>query len=109
VLTCKGKGVLATGYETTQGFVVRAGSQAAATVTPSFAKMAGPRELRADLLENGVLLEDGTVLRFTQDYVFSAPSAASDIVLGGCTNGRLSWKDAQGRTLKELQQAEASG
>jgi hypothetical protein len=71
--------------------------------------MAGPSELRADLMKNGVLLPEGGVLKFTQDYVFSAPSAASDIVLGGCTNGRLSWKDASGRSLKELQQAEAAG
>ncbi len=107
VLICKGKGVQATGYESSQGFVVRTGSQAAATVTPSFAKLAGPSELRADLLKNGVLVMGDEALRFTQDYVFSAPSAASDIVLGGCTNGRLSWKDVHGRTLKELQEAEA--
>ena len=70
--------------------------------------MAGPGELRADLLKNGVLIAEGDVLKFTQDYVFSAPSTASDIVLGGCTNGRLSWKAADGRTLKELQEAEAA-
>ena len=29
------------------------------------------------------------------------------LVDGGCTNGRTSWKDAQGRTLKEVQAAEA--
>jgi hypothetical protein len=108
VLTCKGKGVQATGYEASQGFVVRAGSQAVATVTTSFTQMAGASELRADLLKNGVLVEEGVVLRFTQDYVFSAPSAASDIVLGGSTNGRVSWKDAKGRTLKEIQTAEAA-
>ncbi len=108
MLTCKGKGVQATGYEASQGFVVRAGSQAAVEVVPSFAKMAGPSELRADLLKNGVLVKDGSVLHFTQDYVFSAPSAASDIVLGSCTNGRTSWKDAIGRTLKEIQTAEAA-
>jgi len=28
-------------------------------------------------------------------------------VLGRSANGRIEWKDAQGRTLKELQQAEA--
>lgn len=108
VLTCKGKGVQATGYEASQGFVVRAYSQAAATVTPSFAKMAGPSELRADLLKNGVLVPEADVLKFTQDDVFSAPSAASDIVLGGSTNGRTSWKDAKGRTLKEIQTGEAA-
>jgi hypothetical protein len=107
VLTCKGKGVQATGYEASQGFVVRAGSQAVAAVTTSFTQMAGASELRTDLLNNGVLVKENDVLRFTQDYVFSAPSAASDMVLGGCTNGRTSWKDAKGRTLKEIQTAEA--
>lgn len=69
--------------------------------------MAGASELRADLLKNGVLVEKGGVLCFTQDYVFSAPSAASDIVLGGSTNDRTSWKDVKSRTLKELQIATA--
>lgn len=108
VLTCKGKGVQATGYEASQGFVVRAGSQAVVAVTATFNQMTGASELRADLLKNGVLVAEGGVLRFTQDYVFSAPSAASDIVLGGSTNGRTSWKDAKGRTLKEIQTAEAA-
>ena len=107
VLTCKGKGVLATGYDATQGFVVLAGSQAVSAVTPSFTQMTGANELRADLLKNGVLVAEGDALRFRQDYVFTAPSAASDMVLGGFTNGRTSWKDAQGRTLKEVQAAEA--
>jgi hypothetical protein len=72
-------------------------------VTNAFNKMTGASELRTYC----VLVDEGGVLRFTQDYVFSAPSAASDIVLGGSTNGRTSWKDAKGRTLKELQIAEA--
>jgi hypothetical protein len=38
VLTCKGKGVQATGYEASQGFVVRAGSQAVADTVPSMAQ-----------------------------------------------------------------------
>jgi hypothetical protein len=107
VLICKGKGVQATGYEASQGFVVCKDSQATLALNASFSKMRGASELRADLLDNGVLVEEGGVLRFTQDFVFSAPSAASDIVLGGSTNGRTSWKDAKGRTLKEIQTAEA--
>jgi hypothetical protein len=108
LLYCNGKGVEATGYESSQGFVVKAGSQAVKAVTASFTQMAGACEVRDDLLKNGVLVDEGDALRFTQDYVFSAPSSASDIVLGGCTNGRLTWRDAKGRTLKELQTAEAS-
>jgi len=47
------------------------------------------------------------VYRFTQDYVFSSPSNAAATVLGRGANGRVEWKGADGRTLKELQEAEA--
>jgi Domain of unknown function (DUF4357) len=40
--------------------------------------------------------------------VFSSPSAAATVVLGRSANGRIEWKDAQGRTLKELQAQEAT-
>jgi len=103
LLACKGKGVEAHGFESTQGFVVKAGSRAVVEVTPTFEQMRGTRELRRDLIASGVLVLDGASYRFTQDYVFTAPSAASDMVLGGSSNGRTMWKDAQGRTLKELQ------
>lgn len=103
-LVCKGKGVVARGYESNQGFVVERGSSAVCEVTPSFAQ----NELRSDLQKNGVLAPANGHLVFSQDYVFSSPSSASDIVLGGSTNGRLMWKDDQGRTLKDIQGAEAS-
>jgi len=50
---------------------------------------------------------DAGLYRFTQDYSFSSPSTAAAVVLGRSANGRIEWKDAQGRTLKELQEAEA--
>jgi hypothetical protein len=108
VLTCKGKGVLATGYEASQGFVVRAGSQAVADTVPSMAQhVRGMYDLRQELIGNGVLaLQDG-LYQFTQDYAFSSPSTAAAVVLGRSANGRIEWKDATGRTLKELQEAEA--
>jgi hypothetical protein len=49
------------------------------------------------------LAQQGAHYVFTQDYVFSSPSAASDMVLGRSSNGRVEWKDAQGRALKVLQ------
>jgi hypothetical protein len=33
---------------------------------------------------------------------------AAAVVLGRSANGRVEWKDAQGRTLKALQEAEAN-
>ena len=109
LLTCRGKGVEAQGYESTQGFVVKAGSRAVAEPVPSFLQLRGTADLRADLIASGVMVPEAGAYRFTQDYAFSAPSAASDIVMGGATNGRLMWKDGKGRTLKELQALEVGG
>lgn len=47
---------------------------------------------------------DGTVKDsiFTKDILFTSPSAASDFILGNSTSGPLTWKNAEGKTLKEL-------
>lgn len=109
VLTCKGKGVVATGYEASQGFVVRAGSQAVADTVPSMVQhVRGMYDLRQELIGNGVLAMQGVLYQFTQDYAFSSPSTAAAVVLGRSANGRFEWKAADGRTLKELQEAEAA-
>ena len=109
VLTCKGKGVVATGYEASQGFVVKTGSQAVAEAVPSLAQhVRGMYDLRQELIANGVMALEGSVYRFTQDYSFSSPSTAAAVVLGRSANGRIEWKDAQGRTLKDIQEAEAN-
>ena len=108
LLTCKGKGVQATGYEASQGFVVRAGSQATATTVPSMAQhVRGMYDLRQELISNGVLAMQAGLYQFTQDYTFSSPSTAAAVVLGRSANGRVEWKGEDGRTLKELQAAEA--
>jgi hypothetical protein len=58
---------------------------------------------RQELIDLGVLAQQGSDHAFTQDYTFSSPSTAACVVLGRSTNGRLEWKDAQGRALKVLQ------
>lgn len=109
LLTCKGKGVSATGYEASQGFVVKVDSQAVPESAPSMQQhVRGMYDLRQELVANGVLALQGNAYRFTQDYVFSAPSTAAAVVLGRSANGRIEWKDATGRTLKELQATETS-
>ena len=106
LLTCRAKGFAATGFDSAQGFVVLAGSQAAGNTGVSLApKLVAARQ---ELLHRGVLAEAGNVLSFTQDYVFSSPSYAASIILGRSANGRRNWQDAQGRTLKELQALEAN-
>ena len=58
---------------------------------------------RQELIDLGVLAQQGSDQAFTQDYTFSSPSTAACVVLGRSANGRLEWKDAQGRALKVLQ------
>lgn len=104
-LICQGNGAKAQGRDTPQGFVIEAGSTAVLTVVPSLKSyFPGVIELRSELLKNEVLREENGFLKFTQAYTFSSPSYASSVILGRTTNGRTEWRDAQGRTLKELQE-----
>lgn len=104
-LVCSSKSYVAHGSDTAQGFLVFAGSTATADVGTSLSW--NQRRLREDLLKNDVLKADGTVLRFTQDYLFSSPSIAASLIHGRSANGRIEWKDANGRTLNALQEVEA--
>ncbi|AXA36748.1 MAG: GIY-YIG nuclease family protein [Candidatus Hydrogenedentota bacterium] len=97
------KCIEARGVETPQGFIVRAGSQAAKDETRSLYETY--RNLRNSLLKQGILKDEGSHLVFTQDYPFESPSAAAAVVLGRSANGLTEWKDPKGRMLKEIRQA----
>ena len=102
-LELNAKGIIAQGYESAQGFVVKKGSQAVldrvvATSTHQFVK-----DMRQSLVKRGILIQAQDALIFDQDYVFSSPSTAAGVLLGKSANGRIEWKDSQGRTLKEIQ------
>ena len=101
----QGKSIQAEGYESSAGFVVCAGSQAAKESRPSISE--NTKNLRMELLNQGVLRDEGTCYVFTQDYAFSAPSSAASVLMGGSTNGRTAWQTAEGRTLKAIQEAQA--
>ena len=106
-LLLRAKGIEARGYDGAEGFVVRAGSAAVKDEVPSIhAYMA---DLRRTLLEKGVLEDAGATYRMTQDYTFNSPSTAAGVLLGRSANGRVEWKDAGGRSLKEIQEAAESG
>lgn len=103
LLTCKGKGLLASGYESTQGFLVKRGSQATLAATTSLRE----KGLREELISSGVLKKVSNNYEFSQDFSFSSPSLAAAIVLGRSANGRTEWKDTKGRTLKDIQTSQA--
>jgi hypothetical protein len=101
-LFLRAKGIEASGIYTAEGFIVRAGSQAVKVEVPSISEYL--RSLRQSLLENGVLHDEGNCYRLTRDYTFNSPSTAAGVLLGYGANGRIHWKDAKGRTLKEIQE-----
>jgi len=106
-LMLKAKGIGARGVDSPEGFVVRAGSTAVKTEVPSI--HAYLVDLRRTLVKTGVLADAGEMFRLTQDYTFNSPSTAAGVLLGRSANGRIEWKDAKGRSLKEIQSQEAGG
>lgn len=102
-LTVKARGIEARGIETPQGFVVRAGSQAAKSEVDSL--HAYLREIRAELIRQVVLRDVGACYELTQDYTFASPSTAASVLVGRNMNGREEWKTEAGRTLKSIQEA----
>lgn len=103
-LFLRAKGIEARGFDGAEGFVVRSGSQAVKAEVASL--HAYLSDIRRTLLQNGVLEDAGATVRLTQDYSFNSPSTAAGVLLGRSANGRIEWKDAAGRSLKELQEAE---
>ncbi len=102
-LTCEIKGLKATGYQTANGFVVLAGSEAVLNERPSSLKYPWALHLRQQLKDEGVLSISSDHLVFQKDKEFSSPSAAAAVVHGGHANGLIAWKNKNGKTLKEIE------
>jgi hypothetical protein len=102
-LALRARGAEGEGSETPEGFVVRAGAKAAKSMTESM--HAYLRDIRAELIQQGVLRDAGEFYELLQDYTFPSPSTAASVIVGRNMNGREAWKTADGRTLKSIQEA----
>lgn len=100
VYKLKGNGVEAEGSLVDDGFVVFKDSRAKATTVPSCHNFL--INLRNELVQNGILVQDGEAYRFTEDYIFSSPSTAGGVILGRSTNGWTKWRNVNGKTLDEM-------
>lgn len=92
----------ATGYQTSEGLLVLAGSKGRAALRPSApSSVAAQREnLRAE----GIVKVEGEELVFVKDHLFTSPSAAGSVLVGGTNNGRASWHNGQGQSINFLEQ-----
>lgn len=108
ILQCvaRKKAILASGYVQAGGFVVCKGSSADPEIKAGMHDYM--RAIQKDLLNRGILVPDGKLYRFTQDYDLSSPSTAAGVVLGRAANGRTEWFDPKSKkTLKAIQEEEA--
>ncbi len=82
-------------------FFVLKGSQVRKEVSqPNHTYM---KNLRPTLFEKGIIDPEGFI--FTQDYMFTSPSAASAVILGRASNGRTAWREVNTNlTYSEWQQ-----
>jgi len=103
ILYCDIKGISARGHLTPNGFLVMKGSQAVLNDRPSSQKYPWALNMRQRLKEDGALSIQADHLAFTRDEEFSSPSAAAAVVHGGHANGLITWKNKNGKTLKEIE------
>lgn len=102
LLFIKAKGISATGFETTDGFIVEAGSYATYKTTPTIPTSI--QNLRQTLISQGKLTRRKSELFiFNENTLFGSPSTASSVILGCSSNGREAWKNEKGTPLKTIQ------
>jgi hypothetical protein len=96
---CKGKDAKATGEYSEEGLTVFKGSKANLTETPTAGTwIIGTRD---KLKNKGILVKEGNVLIFKEDFTFSSLSTAAAVVLARRANGWTEWKDKNGKTIDE--------
>jgi len=98
---CTASEANAQGLFTEEGFVVLKGSSGRLETVPTFQKH-GYHRVREQLLLQGVIVTTEGRIRFEKDHLFASPSAAAACVTGRTANGLIEWKDAKGRTLRDV-------
>ena len=95
--TIKGVGTVeADGVRTSEGFVVLQGSHIAVEDDDTIPAVLKEQRRKVSVVD-GVLQED---------VLFSSPSYAAMFVIGKSANGLTSWKDENGRSLKDIENSE---
>lgn len=95
------RGAEAVGEPTSDGFVVYKGSKASNSITSSMSS--NLIKFRNKLIEDKIFIDKIEFLEFSEDFLFSSPSAAAAILMGRSANGLTEWKLKSGKTLKEFE------
>ena len=99
----RGKTFKASGYETSNGFVVRKGSTTVLKLSSS--AIGRLSAIRQELIDKKVLkaIPNSKGYKFTANYEFNSPSMAASVCMGSSVNGRIMWKDKYNVSLKKHQ------
>lgn len=97
----------ASAFLTSNGFEVQKGSEMNPKETPSLS--GSYSNLRKTLQDRKIVEPKNNKLVFTENYEFTSSSTAAAIILGYSVNGRVTWKDKSGQTLKEFEEEQISG
>jgi hypothetical protein len=100
IIYCKGKDALAEGEYTEDGVIVFKGGKC--NLIESKSAGSWVINARQKLKDDDVLVEEGGVLVFTSDHIFSSPSTAAATVLARRANGWTEWKYKNGDTLDKV-------
>lgn len=95
-------GYKAIGVLTSNGIEVQKGSEMKKEETPSLS--GSYSNLRKTIQEKRIVENKFGKLVFIENYEFTSPSTAAAIILGYSVNGRVTWKDKVGKTLKEFEE-----
>ena len=93
-------GINATGMDSSEGFIVLKDSKVFNKAARSLSK--GILKLREQYISEEILKEIDGRYTLTKDVLFSSSSCASDFVLGYSSSGPKTWKNKEGKTLKEV-------
>jgi len=92
------KGVKAKAIQTDEGVVVLENSEISETASKNY----GYKTLREKLIEDNIIINN----KFAKNYLFQSPSAAAAVIVGYSINGRNTWKNNNGKSLKEIEENE---
>ena len=95
-------GVKAQAIQTDEGIVVLKGSESANKPQPSLSDRY--KKIWQSYIDDGTLKHNGTRYEFQRDVIFNTPSPAASIVAGSHVSGPQSWKDANGKSLKKIEE-----
>lgn len=92
----------AMGFQADEGFIILMGSTISASTSSSITQTLN--NLREDAEKSGKIKREDNKVVLVEDILFSSPSYAASFVAGNSRNGRTSWKNSSGQTLRELEE-----